>query len=127
MTSKGMMRLFATLFLTALLLSVGQNIMAQDATGRIVGTITDQQAAVIAGAKVTATNTATQVSRDAVTNKEGYFEILLLPIGNYKVTVEKDGFKKTVTDEQKLLINQSLRLDLSIQAGGANEQIDVTA
>ena len=81
------------------------------------GTIADQQGAVVAGAKVTVTNIATRVTREALTNKDGYFEVLLLPIGDYKVTVEKEGFKKVNTDEQKLQINQSLRLDIALQVG----------
>jgi len=100
---------------------------SQDATGNIIGTITDQQGAVIAGAKVTVINSATQVSRSAVTDKDGHFEILLLPIGSYKVSVEKEGFKRTLSSDQKLQINQSLRVDLSMQVGGASEQIEVSA
>jgi Carboxypeptidase regulatory-like domain len=95
MTSKGLMRLFATMLLGSIVLISAMNVSAQNATGKVIGTITDQQGAVIAGAKITVTNTATQVTRNALTNQDGYFEVLLLPIGNYRVTVEKDGFKKS--------------------------------
>src|SRR5208283_3881368 len=81
---------------------------AQDATGRIFGTVYDQQGLVIPAVKITATNTATQVARTATTNKEGSFQLLSLPIGNYKVTAEHTGFRTVISPEQKLLINQAL-------------------
>src|SRR5438093_6684982 len=85
---------------------------AQDATGKIVGVVKDQQGAVVPGATVTATNTATRVSRQSGTDSDGSFQILLLPIGNYRLTAESPGFKKLVGDEQNLQINQVLRVEL---------------
>ena len=56
---------------------------AQDATGRIFGTVYDQQGAVIPAARITVTNTTTQSVRSATTDQDGDFQILALPIGNY--------------------------------------------
>jgi len=78
MASKGLMKLFATMLLGSVVLISGMNVSAQDATGKVIGTITDQQGAVIAGAKITVTNAATQVTRNTVTNQDGYFEIEIL-------------------------------------------------
>src|SRR5580692_4788703 len=100
---------------------------AQDATGRIYGTVYDQQGAVIPGVQITVTNTATQASRVASTDKEGLFQILALPIGNYKVTAEHAGFRSVVSAEQKLLINEALRIDFKMQVGAANQTVDVGA
>jgi hypothetical protein len=88
---------------------------AQDATGRIFGTVYDPQGLVIADAQIKVINTATQVERTATTNKEGTFQLLALPIGNYKVTAEHAGFRTVVSAEQKLLINQELRLDFKME------------
>jgi hypothetical protein len=66
---------------------------AQDATARITGTITDSTGAVIPGVQVTVTNTATQISREATTDHDGFYQVLALPIGNYKVTATRDGFR----------------------------------
>src|SRR5439155_19098328 len=99
---------------------------AQDATGKIVGVVKDQQGAVIPGATVTATNVATQSSRQAVTNSEGSFEILLVPIGNYRLTAENPGFKKMISDEKNLQINQSLRVELVLQVGATSEEVLVS-
>ncbi len=100
---------------------------AQDATGRIFGTVYDQQGAVIPAVQITVTNTATQVVRIATTDKEGTFQLLALPIGTYKVTAEHAGFRTVVSAEQKLLINQALRIDFKMEVGAANQTVDVGA
>src|SRR5262245_12410090 len=84
---------------------------AQEATGRIIGTVTDQQGAVVAGARITVTNVATSVSREAVTDSEGNYQVLSLPLGTYRVTAEQQGFKQAVVDAGTLQINQVLRVD----------------
>src|SRR5579862_8849931 len=90
---------------------------SQDATGRIIGTITDPSGAVVPDVQITVTNTATQDIRKAVTNQDGYFQILALPIGTYKLTAEHPGFLTVVSDEHKLLINQALRIDVKLAVG----------
>ena len=65
---------------------------AQTINGNIVGTVTDQQGAAVAGATVTVTNTGTGEKRDAITNDEGLYKILSLAVGTYEVTVAKAGF-----------------------------------
>jgi hypothetical protein len=100
---------------------------AQDATGRILGTAYDQQGAVIPGTQITVTNTATHVARTAATDSEGYFQVLALPIGTYKVKAEHDGFSTVISAEQKLLINQALRIDIKMEVGAASQTINVGA
>jgi hypothetical protein len=99
---------------------------SQDATGRIIGTISDPSGAVVPGVQITVTNTATQDARKVVTNQDGYFQILALPIGTYRVTAEHDGFRTLITDEYKLLINQALRIDLKLEVGLVAQKIEVT-
>ena len=100
---------------------------AQDATGRIFGTVYDQQGAVIPEAQITAVNTATQGTRVATSNKDGSFQLLALPIGSYKVTAEHTGFRTVISTEQKLLINQALRIDFKMEVGMETRVIEVGA
>src|SRR5271166_4548656 len=100
---------------------------AQDATGRIFGTVYDQQGAVISDAQIKVTNIATEQTRTTTTSKEGTFQLLALPIGTYKVTAEHSGFRSEVSPEQKLLINQSLRIDFKMEVGAETQTIDVGA
>src|SRR5882724_8715930 len=93
------------------------NASAQNATGRIIGNITDPSGAAILDAKVTVTNVATQVSRETSTDADGYFQVLDLPIGAYRVTIEKEGFRTGVFEDQKLQINQSLRVSTKLTLG----------
>lgn len=98
---------------------------AQNATGRIIGNILDPTGAAVSGAKVTVTNVATQVSHQATTDKDGFYQALDLPIGVYRVTIEKEGFRSEVFDGQTLQINQTLRVDTSLSLGQKNETVEV--
>jgi hypothetical protein len=100
---------------------------AQDATGRIFGTIYDQQGAVIPGVRMTVTNMATHDARSVTSDKDGAFQLLALPIGDYKVKAEHSGFRTVVSAEQKLSINQALRIDIKMQVGATDQTIDVGA
>jgi hypothetical protein len=100
---------------------------AQDATGRVIGTVFDQQGGLVPDASVTVTNTGTKISQSTVTDKDGHFEVLDLAIGNYRVSVEHGGFNKAVTQAEKLLINQSLRFDITLTIGATNQTVTVEA
>src|SRR5258708_17761024 len=63
--------------------------------GEITGTISDATGAVIAGARVTVTNIATEQVRSAVSNDTGVYSIPYLVPGTYSVRAEKAGFKVT--------------------------------
>ena len=101
------------------------SLFGQDATGRVIGTVTDPTGAAIAGAKVTVTNVATQVPRETVSDTEGNFQILEIPIGSYRVNVEHPGFSRAVTDPQVLNIGQSLRIDVKLTVGATTETVQV--
>ena len=61
--------------------------------GEITGTTTDASGAVIAGASVAVTNTATQQVRSVTSNESGIYSVPYLVPGMYNVRVTKDGFK----------------------------------
>src|ERR1700687_1975231 len=108
------MKLFGITLFSLIIVLASSLSSAQDATGRVIGTCSDQQGAVIPDVQITVTNTATQVARKTSTDRDGYFQVLALPIGNYTVTAEHGGFRTIISDEHKLLINQSLRIVLAI-------------
>ena len=64
----------------------------QTITGSITGTVTDPTGAVVAGAKVTATNVQTGVATPTVTNPSGIYSLHFLQIGQYKITVDSSSF-----------------------------------
>src|SRR5579863_5998239 len=109
----------------ALLGTIPAHTWAQNAAGRIIGNVTDPTGAAIPGADVTVTNVATGASQHAATDETGHYQALLLPIGTYKVTIEKEGFQQRVFDNQTLQINQSLRVDGQLSVGQLTEAIEV--
>jgi len=100
---------------------------AQEATGRIVGTISDSSGAVIPGVQVSVTNVGTHFNRHASTNDEGYYQLLSLPIGSYTLVAEHEGFRRVASTQYKLEINQALRVDIHMQVGTASQTVDVGA
>ncbi len=101
--------------------------LAQNAAGTIFGSITDEQGAAVAGARVVITNIATHVSQETVTDKEGNYKVILLPLGKYQVSAEVDGFKKSISSEESLKINQTLHIDLKLEIGVNEEVVEVKA
>src|ERR1700746_780391 len=91
-------------------LGTSQPAHAQQAAGRIIGNVTDPSGAGVPGVQVKATNVATQVSQETKTDREGFFEILSLPIGTYDVRVMATGFREQVFEHQVFKIAPSLRV-----------------
>ena len=101
--------------------------MAQDVTGRIVGTVTDAQGAVVPKAKVTVTNTQTGQSRVMTSDATGVYQAIALQIGSYTVAAEHEGFRKSLSAPQTLLINATLRVDVKLEVGEISETVEVAA
>src|ERR1700676_378369 len=102
-------------------------VMAQDATGRIIGVVTDPTGSVVPRAKVAVTNAATGAKTETTTGGGGSYQALLLPIGIYTVAAEAPGFRRTVTGNEQLEINQSLKVDIKLEVGATSETVQVEA
>src|SRR5579872_3630483 len=116
---------FASLSVVTLLMVSALPAFPQAANGRIVGTVTDPGGAVIQGAKVTVTNTGTGVHWDTTTRGDGSYQVLELPIGNYSVSVQEEGFLTAVTQPTELQINQSVRIDVALKLGQLSQTVSV--
>lgn len=114
------------LFGVAMALVFSSAASAQSARARIVGTIKDPQGATVPGAKVTVTNVDTHVATTTTTDNDGYYQALELPIGSYKVKVERDGFTTIETAAYTLEINQAQRIDVTLKLGAKSEIVEVT-
>jgi hypothetical protein len=99
---------------------------SQSNAADLQGYVRDAQGAVIVGASVTARNPATNFSRDAVTNGDGYYQLLNLPPGEYEVTVEAKTYKKAVVPSYKLTVGARADLDVTLQVGEITETINIT-
>src|SRR5438105_15664640 len=76
-------------------------------TAQISGTVRDQSGAVLPGVEVTATNTGTGISRNAVTNETGGYVLPNLPIGPYRLEAALPGFRTFVQTGIVLQVNSS--------------------
>ncbi len=109
----------------ALVILVVTPAVAQN-TARIEGNVTDASGAAVPGATVTATNTGTNASRSAVTDRIGAYTITPLPVGDYRVLVELSGFRP-VSSPLTLTVNQVARMDFRLELGGVSETVTVSA
>ena len=101
---------------------------AQDITGSIIGIVRDPQGAAVAGATVTVKDEAKGiVVRTVTTNEEGSYAAPLLLIGRYSVTVEATGFKRYTRSDIELNVNDRISVDVTLEAGGVNEEVVVQA
>ncbi|HEY6333385.1 MAG TPA: TonB-dependent receptor, partial [Blastocatellia bacterium] len=116
--------IFSAVFLALLIAGAAYG---QEATARIIGTVTDPQGAIIPDAKVTITNAVTKVTYPTLSLKDGSYQIFSLPIGSYFVTVEKDGFKTAVSAQYNLEINQVQRVDIKMEVGSVTEKVEISA
>ena len=99
----------------------------QAVTGSLVGTVTDSSGGTVANAKVTITEVNTGISRTMQTNESGNYTFPSLEPGVYRVSIEQAGFRTAVKDGVNLLVNTTIRADLSLQPGAVNETVTVTA
>jgi hypothetical protein len=111
----------------ALLLSINVRLVAQTITGNINGTVTDSSGAVIAGAKVTATNVDTNVQSTTESNSSGIYNIRFLQIGRYILTMEVQGFNPRTYPAFTLEANQDAKIDASMAVAGTQSRVSVDA
>lgn len=109
------------------LLLVSTPLQAQVATGSILGTVTDTSNAVVPGATVTATNLDTQLARTTMTDESGQYALRFLSLGNYRVDVALEGFKRFSQVGIVVELGRIDRIDIAIEPGGIAQTVTVSA
>jgi len=119
-------KLWVSLVVLGLFISLaGANAYAQAASGEILGRVTDQQGAVVAGATVTAKDTTTGRTRTTTTNTEGNYAFPLLQPGTYEVTAEAPNMGKGVATVQ-VLLQQRKDANFSLKPAAEGTVVEVT-
>jgi hypothetical protein len=95
--------------------------------GEITGAVRDPSGAVIAGANITITNVATNVTRTTASNEAGVYSLPSLPPGTYTLKADKEGFKTVSRTGIELQVQQSARLDVELPIGAVTESVEVSA
>jgi hypothetical protein len=117
---------FTRFFCLALFAILAPAAIAQS-TGGLSGTVKDPNSAVIQGTTVTVTNKATNLTRTVVTNNDGRWTINQLPVGLYTVSYEKEGFQKSIAQQNEVEASIIRTVDVTLEVGTTDVFIDVTS
>ena len=128
-SSKTTKTVSAALSLLALCLLLSIVSFGQIKSGVIIGTVSDPNGAVIPGVIVTVIGQETNVTTSAMTDETGNFTVPYLAPGMYTVKVEKpsSGFAKYSRTNVAVSTAQTVKVDVTLQAGATNDTVTVTA
>jgi outer membrane receptor protein involved in Fe transport len=121
------MRMVSKALVLLALLHLSSGSALAQATGSIVGTVTDESGAVLPGVTIEVTNVDTSQTRTAVTTEDGIFSVPLLRPGTYQVKGTLQGFKTFVRDGVTVAVESSARVDMKLAVGGLEETVTVSA
>jgi Carboxypeptidase regulatory-like domain/TonB dependent receptor/TonB-dependent Receptor Plug Domain len=99
---------------------------AQFDVGSLVGTIRDQSGAAVAGASITATNTATNIESSATSNGSGDYEIPSLHVGVYTISAKATNYAEAVAQNIAISVGSRQRIDLELKVGETQSSVEVS-
>ncbi|MBL8191037.1 MAG: carboxypeptidase regulatory-like domain-containing protein [Acidobacteria bacterium] len=108
------------------LMSLSVGAFAQLTRGTIAGTVRDNSGAVINGATLVVTNTATNISRTVTTDENGFYRVAGLEPGDYTVTIEKTGFEKIETRNVIVRTAQETTYDPQLKVGAITDVVVIS-
>ena len=101
-------------------------VFGQGPVGTLTGTVTDPASAMVPGATVIATNTATGLETTTTTTRTGTYTLPYLPAGTYKLRVTSTGFRTATADNIVLRVAQTQTADIKLEVGAVSEQVMVS-
>lgn len=113
-----------TLSVFSCILTAGA-LFAQQGSGTIAGIVTDPQNAAVAGADVRVRNTGTNSVFRTKANEQGFYTAPGLPVGEYEISTERQGFKRSVRSGITLQVNQTAQVDVRLEIGQVAETVEV--
>jgi len=105
----------------------GPTVHAQAVSGNIVGLVTDSNKSVVVRAEVVATNEATGVAYQAVTNSIGEYQMSNLLPGKYTISVTSTGFSKSTVRGFEVSLNKTSTSNFVLQIKAASETVEVSS
>src|SRR5215472_2253789 len=128
-----MLRQYRFRLANALILTMSSAILAPTcwaqavAVAEVGGLVADQSGALISGAQVKITQTATQLVRTTTTDTQGRYILPNLPVGPYQLEVTAAGFKTYVQSGIVLQVGNNVEINVAMQVGAVSENVNVTA
>ena len=113
--------------LSCLVLLLAFPVSAQKSSGQITGTVLDPNGAAVVDATITITHVGTGLQRTATTSGDGNYSVQDLPIGVYRISVAKTGFKESVAENVTVNVATVTRQDFGLEIGQVGEVVTVQA
>ncbi|MGC2371768.1 MAG: carboxypeptidase-like regulatory domain-containing protein, partial [Candidatus Sulfotelmatobacter sp.] len=108
-----------------ILFAMSQRGFAQSTSGRVLGSVSDQSGAAVAGATVVVTDTERGTSRTLTTDPAGTYVAADLTPSTYKIHVEAKGFKSVERPNVRIEVASDVRADFTLQPGEVSETVVV--
>jgi Carboxypeptidase regulatory-like domain/TonB dependent receptor len=102
-------------------------VSGQEIAGSIRGTVLDASGAAVSGARVTAFQTETGLQRETVSDAQGAYLFVELPVGHYRIEAEAKGFQKYVQEGIALDVNETAAVVIRLAIGTSTESVHVAA
>ena len=97
------------------------------ASGSFSGTVSDKTGSVVAGANVKATAQGTGIARESKTDTTGHYMMPLLPIGNYAIRVDSQGFGPVEQKDVRLQVDEHRELNFVLSPASVAQAVEVSA
>ena len=110
-----------------LLVCASLSLYGQSTYGSITGSVADTSGAIVTDANVTLTNQGTQEKRTQSSGADGLFTFVNLFPGQYRIDVQKQGFKHFVRPSVTVEVQQDTHIAAALQVGEVNQIVEVTA
>jgi Carboxypeptidase regulatory-like domain/TonB dependent receptor len=110
----------------AVSLAASTGLFAQGTTGTIEGRVVDPTARAVGGAGLVARNLETGFSREAEAGPDGFYRLLLLPVGSYRVTFSAPQFAPLMRGPIQVDVSQTVRLNVQLELSSMKEAVTVT-
>src|SRR3984957_7184685 len=121
------MRSAKTLTLVLITLLASLNAAGQQITGSLRGTVSDPSGAIVPSATVTAKQVETGLTRVAITDRQGEYVLVELPIGHYQLEIQAKGFQTYLQQGISLDVNQTATIGIHLKLGSETQQVEVSA
>ncbi len=119
---------FRILSALALIVAITSPAFAQQrASAGIYGSVFDSQGAVVPGAKISLLQVTTNQTRTTISNREGQYLFPLLPVGEYRISVERPGFRRYEQTGLILQVNDNVKVDVPLEVGELATSVTVEA
>jgi hypothetical protein len=112
--------------LLPLLFSLTQLTAMAQSTATLQGTVVDQLGAVVPNARIVVRNRATGFERTAPTDRSGHYHVAGLPVGNYRVEVQAEGWQTQVVNNLSLEVSQTTVYNFNLKIGSLKQEMTVT-